>query len=219
MINLILAYWQYFVVPTGIYVFGAIVFLLWVKLDVDETGQPYLNPTRLHFKITKPLLNIHEIKGTLPISICSYYFKFLVMLFGWIALGFLASVKTIVYIPFMALFGYYPVANLKSIKNDGNPLAVEPRKFWLPKVKGNRFFPAYIILPLLYIWSLVMYSPVRYGSLAVVVVVAVFAALIWYLDDDNNNDSVRLTKAWLAARKQKFCILLPVKNDSDPAAS
>jgi len=129
--------------------------LLTAKFKKNEKSNLILDPDSWHFKLCHPMLTReygsydiirHKEKFDLPFNICPYAAQFFLMLYiGWPVLILWCCLKTLVYTPFMILFGSYPIANIESmVWFSGNILAVDVGEIPLPKIRGYKIFPIYI---------------------------------------------------------------------------
>ena len=141
----------------GLYIATAAVFMASARLKKDSNGNLILDPESWHFKTTFPMrkFDVYKVKDLSgSISLCGYFYRFFMMLFlGWPFILIWAIAKTILYSPFMILFGYYPVADLRSMyemANDYGPFGVKVEQIYLPRIYGYRIFPIYLIVPTVY---------------------------------------------------------------------
>ena len=94
-------------------------------------------------------------------GIYSYYLRFVFMLLaGWPVVLVWQTAKTVVFAPFMFLFGYYPIPTFESIRNYGdfNPLAVDVGEIPLPRIGNARVIPLYVLLPIGYLGLFLLYN-------------------------------------------------------------
>ena len=220
-----MANWLFYnLIAGGLYAIGGLLFLLWVRLDKDENGEPFLNPKSLHYKITGPMLSRREKKrGT--VNICSYYLRFVFMLFvGWLVVFVFQAVKTIAYAPFMFLFGHYPIPTLESMKSacsdECNILAVDIGEIPLPRISlprfGNvRLLPIYILLPIGYVCLFFLFDASSIITLTLIcaLILGLFFLLDWFNYTDNA--TVGLTREFLSSKKKKLCVILPIKEKGE----
>lgn len=218
-----------FLALAGLYVGTAAVFLAVARLEKRADGTLILDPKSRHFKITFPFRKFDEwevkrLSGR--IGLCNYFLRFFGMLcVGWPVLIILAVSKTVFYTIPMLLFGYYPIADLRSMCEEGTPLAVHAGKIRVvPKVKGFKIFPFYFVAPLVYwlcfrlwpgpMWRITMVLLVILIACgAVGVVVEGFPRLIDWLKG-TNRQSVSLLREWIKARN--LCPLMVIKG-AEPA--
>lgn len=237
----------------GFYAIAAVGFFNLIRIEKDEKGNLILDLDSWHFKFAYPLkkFKIKEALNTLEYvrakgiehdityaqtevnvvcssfktSICVYFAKvFWMSYFGWPAIIVLAVLKTIIYIPFMLLFGGYPIANLTSLylglKYGKGPVSVDVGKIPLPKIFGYRIFPIYCILSLAYgtlwyfypqgTWSVHLW--VSIPVIVALIIVVVWTFFNWTLYTDEK--SVNLLREWLITKKQKVCPIMVAKPPS-----
>lgn len=206
----------------GLYVITASVFLSLARININPEGNLTLDPNSRHFRITFPAkryspYEIRRLSGTL--TLCGYFARFFLMLYaGWPILATWVALKTVLYSPFMLMFGYYPVADLQSmIGFYGHPFFVRVKSIKLPEVKGFTLFPAYavILLSYLFFW---IYWPgkawqVTFWALTIIGAVAVLAGVSavhkWLQKTDQ--ESVSLIKEWVTAKIRRACPLVEIQ--------
>lgn len=212
----------------GLYILTACVFLVTARIKKDADETLILIPNSWHFKATFPIMRlsryrIKELSGR--IGLCGYFCKFFLMLFvGWPIIAVGALLKTIVYSPFMLLFGYFPIADLNSVvEADYLPLlAVRVKKIPLPRIQGFKLFPAYAALPFGYVacwllWPGITLAVTR-AILVFIGVIAVFIGLLivlsrvrnWYKKTDS--ELVILVKEWVTAKTRRLCPLIKIRS-------
>ena len=224
--------WTYFWYGLGglalLYFITATVFLLVARIKKDKDGNLILDSNSRHFKLSYPFLKFQPksfIEGSLSnIGICGYFFKFFFMLYvGWPILAVLASIKTVTYLPFMLLFGFYPIANHRSIYEEKHsvPFLLDVDageiRFLQPKIKGVTIFPFYAIVPLSYILAWIYYSDRTWNiTFWCLVMIAVIAAIVgaivlffWLKETDEGN--VSLFREWIGAEWNRFCPRMKLK--------
>jgi len=200
-----------------LYVLTTTVLLFFAKFKKNEKDDLILDPDSWHFKLSYPILtrkfdsyDIIEYKDrfNLNLNICSYAIKFFFMLYvGWPLLILWSCFKTVVYTPFMILFGYFPVANIESMIEYDIPLAVNVGEILLPEIKGYKIFPIYIVLPIVYFagWRY-FFNDTMIVSLSILIAAIVFAIIIGLVKlNQTNQKEVSLVRAWLSAKKNKVC--------------
>ncbi len=203
----------------SLYIVTSTTLLLSAKFKKNAKGNLILNPDSWHFKLSHPILTRRysslairkykdDFKNIIPSSICGYCANFSFMLYiGWPTLILWSVLKTLVYTPFMILFGYYPIADMKSMIWHDNPFAVEVGEISLPKIKEYKIFPAYIALPTAYLAGWLYYPSVVFKVsvwvLFVAAVIATILALVWFKETDQ--EQVSLAKEWLSAKKNRIC--------------
>ncbi len=206
--------WLFYVLFAGIlYTLGGLIFLLWVRLDKDENGKPFLNPKSLHYKITSPMLSPWEEQNK-AVGICSYYVKFVFMLLvGWSFVFVWQAMKTVVYAPSMFLLGYYPIPTFDSMNRcvKYNILAVDVGEIPLPRLGNAKILPIYILGPIGYLYLFILFNAavVLYWTLGIALVIGLLSLVLWLWNTDNA--TVGLTKEFLSSKKEKFCIILPIR--------
>ena len=210
-----------------LYVLTATVFLLVAKIRKDEKGNLVLDPNSWHFKISYPFIKFSKYQILFlseKVGLCGYFAKFFFMLYlGWPMLMVWACLKTIVYSPFMLLFGSYPIANNRSMDEAfEGPLAVEVGeiKMLKPNVLGLTIFPFYIIALLAYVFSWIYYPDttwtVTFWCLVTIAVVVVAVAIIVgiYRFMKTDQETVYLIKEWANSKKKKLCPKMKIKFDT-----
>ena len=201
-----------------LYVLTTAVLLFFAKFKKNEKDNLILDPDSWHFKLCCPVItrkyNSYDIIkykhrfGHLPSSVCLYSIVFFFMLYvGWPVLILWSCFKTVVYTPFMILFGYFPVANIESMIEYDIPLAVNVGEILLPEIKGYKIFPIYIVLPIVYFagWRY-FFNDTMIVSLSILIAAIVFAIIIGLVKlNQTNQKEVSLVRAWLSAKKNKVC--------------
>lgn len=202
-----------------LYAVTATFFLLTAKLEKDKDGCLVLDSQSWHFKFSFPFLSRYypdSFKYLFDsMSICGYFVKFFWMLyFGWPILVSWLTVKTLVYAPFMLSFGYYPIANLKSMSGETGDAV-----FWvnIGEIKWVRYF----FFPLVYGMAWKYWPANTYlVSFWVVILVICLAALLgpFFLYDKlreksrKNEGRVSLVGEWFKAKKRRVCPLTKIKD-------
>lgn len=199
-----------------LYAITATFFLLTAKLEKDKDGYLVLDPQSWHFKLAFPFRSRyrpHSLKYLSDhMSICGYFVKLFWMLyFGWPIIALWLIAKTLVYAPFMLTFGYYPIANLKSMAW-GDDDAI------LHVAVGKKKWVRYFFFPLVYsiswtYWPAKTYT-ISLGAVIIAVCIAAIGGLIYLHDrkiDDDSEGRVSLAKEWLMAKKRRVCPVTKIK--------
>jgi len=204
----------------GLYILTATVFLLTARIEKDKDGDLILDPDSWHFKLSFPFLKfslraVEKLSGN--INICKYCIKFFLMLYlGWPMLIIFICLKTIVYSPFMFLFGFYPIANLMSMSDE--LMHVDVGYIKTPEIKGVPIVPFYAVAPIAYVASLIYYTNVTLVATLACLALAVLIALgvgisfthEWLTETDEK--TVSLVREWAGSKKRKFCRTMKVKS-------
>jgi len=211
-------FWTVLAVIFSLYFLTTMALLLTAKFKKNEKSNLILDPDSWHFKLCHPMLTReygsydiirHKEKFDLPFNICPYAAQFFLMLYiGWPVLILWCCLKTLVYTPFMILFGSYPIANIESmVLFSGNLFTVDAGVVPLPEIKGHKIYPAYIILPITYFigW---LYFPKVTATVSIMVLgiatgIAVMTGLNKLVKTDQKE--VSLIREWLSAKKNKVC--------------
>ncbi len=215
-------FWTILSVLALLYVVTATVLLFSAKFKKNEKGNLILDPGSWHFKLTHPLLtrkfSLYDIKRNpayfdLPSNICPYAIEFFLMLYiGWPVLIIWLIFKTVLYLPFMIMFGFYPIADIVSMLEwGGNPFTVNVGKISLPKIGKYKIFPIHIILLATYAIGWFYNPSLTLASIIWVLSVAggvsTIIGLGWFYNWVKKTDQkeVSLAREWLSANKNKVC--------------
>ncbi|MBI2676524.1 MAG: hypothetical protein HYX21_01020 [Candidatus Yanofskybacteria bacterium] len=212
--------WTVVAVIFTLYVLTTTTLLLTAKFKKNEKGNPVLDPDSWHFKLCHPILtrkhNSHTIiehqNGfNLSLSICSYSADFFLMLWvSWPVLILWSITRTIVYAPFMTLFGYFPIADIDSMVWRDFPFAVNVGEIPLPEIKGHKIFPVYVVSPIIYSAGWLYFTEVTkmvsIWSFGVAIAIAVM--IVSTKLTKTNQKEVSLVREWLLAKKSKVCLKL-----------
>lgn len=208
-----------------LYVVTSAIIIVSTRIEKTESGDLVIDSSSWHFKITYPFQRseqsfFYKVRED-GISLCRYCSKFFWMVWvGWPLIILFQTIKTLVYGPFLLIFGFYPVPwNLDLFETD-QAHGIKCEKFPLPKIKNVRILPAYLILPAVYAWLLVSLEFVRRASfyiggiLIVICVVLGIALLIGLLAEytkNTDNKSVSLLREWAGAKKKRICPMVIVR--------
>lgn len=208
-----------------LYVVTSAVIIVSTRIEKTESGDLVIDSSSWHFKMTYPFRRseqsfFYKVRED-GISLCRYCAKFFWMVWiGWPLIILFQTIKTLVYGPFLLIFGFYPVPwNLDLFETD-QAHGIKCEKFPLPKIKNVRILPAYLILPAVYTWFFVSLEFVRMASLKAVVgvvVVCVVICIVVGIDflaeytKSTDNESVSLLREWTRAKKKKICPMVIVR--------
>ncbi|PIR42072.1 MAG: hypothetical protein COV30_00415 [Candidatus Yanofskybacteria bacterium CG10_big_fil_rev_8_21_14_0_10_37_15] len=138
------------------------------------------------------------------------------LLVGWPCVFLFQAGKTVIYAPFLFLFGGYPIPTFESMKNYGryydNLAAVDVRKIPLPRIGNIRVLPIYILGPIGYAFLFFMYdndAVIFSWTLRIVLVIGWFFSMIWIFK--KYSDKLNLAEQFIDAKIKKFCKILPIK--------
>jgi len=223
----------------GIYILAAVGFLLSTRLEKDEDGQLLIDPESLHYRACKKCYGwkMHEIFQThardyvkvnhieyYQIGLCGYFWRVfwtpLLLLIVYTILGAWQTVKTVVYAPFMLIFGYYPWPTIEVMKRERDLFAVEVKQISFPRVGKLELKPYLVVFPALYGWLLWSYPQTTLQCTLFTFVVALFAAVIFAIVtvkekvDESENPRVMLAREYVKSAKRGICPLLKVKTQS-----
>jgi len=227
----VLYYFGWFV---GLYVFFAVMFVVLARLEKDEDGQLIIDPDSLHYRACKKCyrwrmsscsykdrvdyIEFHQM------GICGYVWRVfwapLFLLIGYTIFGAGQTVKTVVYAPFMFLFGYYPWPTKEVMKREENPLAVEVKRISFPRIGKLELKPYLVVLPVLYGWLFLSYPQTTWNwtliAFVVVLVMIMVSAAFWAKDKigKSENPRVMLAREYIKTSKRSICPLLKVKTKS-----
>ena len=215
----------------GAYVLSAIGFLLFASLEKAEDGQLLIDPESLHYRACKKCYGwkmhcypdpdkVSHIEYY-KIGLCGYFWRvfwaFIFLPIGYAILGVWQTVKTVIYSPFMFLFGYYPWPTIEVMKREASPFAVEVKRISFPRVGKLELKPYLVVLPVLYGWLFWSYPQTTWDrtliAFILVLVAAVISAIVVVKDkvDESKNPRVTLVREYVKASKRGICPLLKVK--------
>ena len=159
----------------GLYVFSAIVFVVCARLEKDQDGSLLVDLESLHYRACRKCYEWrehavrHSVRHSIiddyikidhieyyQMGVCGYFWRvfwaFILLPVGYTILGTWQTLKTVVYAPFMFLFGYYPWPTVNVMKRNDNIFAVEMERISFPQVGKWELKPYLVILPVLYGW-------------------------------------------------------------------
>ena len=203
------------------YIFAAIGFMIFARLEKDESGSLVIDPNSLHYRVCSKVYEWEESHiENFGIGICGYFWRvfwaFILLPIGYIIFAIFQMVKTIIYAPFMFLFGYYPWPTIESVRY-GSAFAVEARRISFPRVGKLELKPYTMVFPVLYGWLLWSYlqATLHWTYYLFIVVVAIMAVAAIYIAiaifDESKNQRVTLVREYFNAKKRGICPLLKVK--------
>ena len=144
---------------------------------------------------------------------------------GWPMLFMWCFLKTLVYGPFMFLFGLYSVASLESMRC-GRPFDVKANRVAkLPTIKGYPIFPVYIIGLVLYGLSWYFYPDTTLGRTVVIsfflgIIACGFGIYYFYgflskkiskRELDGRPSRTSLVTEWIGAKTSRLCPRVRIK--------
>lgn len=213
----------------GIYIMTAIGFMIFARLEKDESGLLLIDSNSLHYRVCDKVYGgwgINHLEN-FQIGICGYFWRvfwaFILLPIGWIIFIIFQTVKTIIYAPFMFLFGYYPWPSIKSMRwyiYGSNIFAVEARRILFPRVGKLELKPYTVVFPTLYGCLLWSYPHATWYStlflfIVVIGIMAVAAIYVFIVSfNKSKNQKVILVREYFNAKKRGICPLLKVKSQS-----
>jgi len=222
----------------GAYFLTAVGFMLFARLEKDEDGSLIIDPESLHYRACAKcyqwkMYRIYRIWESdtkvshveyYQIGLCGYFWRvfwaFILLPIGYVILGIWQTFKTVIYAPFMFLFGYYPWPTLNVMEDEVNPFAVEMKRIAFPRVFNFELKPYLVVFPVLYGWLFSSYpQEIWRWTFVVLVIVLVIAMLIVIASvkgkvEDSENPRVVLVREYIKASKQGICPLVKVKSKS-----
>lgn len=200
----------------GVYVLTVLALLALIRLKKDGDGNLILDSTSWHFKMAYPFLKFDSYfletlrkKGT---NICSYCAKLVFMLYiGWpCILVFKILVLYIALIAFLFL-GKWESFNLQKWQKDGE---LHITTINLPRIKGYKICPIYLLTLLIYIWSWLRYPVIIYSftitALVAALATAMLVAICISISCLRKTESFNLALIWITDRKKRLCHHLKV---------
>ena len=156
----------------GVYFLTAVGFVLFANLEKDEDGSLVIDPESLHYRACTKCykwkmyyicwqsdcgryIKVNHIEYY-QLGICGYFLRvfwaFILLPIGYAILGIWQTLKTVIYAPFMFLFGYYPWPTKSVMENEDTILAVEAKRIAFPRFFNTELKPYFVVPPVLYGW-------------------------------------------------------------------
>lgn len=223
----------------GMYFLAAAVFMLTARLEKDKDGSLIIDPNSLHYracykcyewrmyKIYNTKINDHvDINHVeyYQLGICSYFWRvlwsFILLPIGYTICFVGQAVKTIIYTPFMFLFGWYPWPTRESMKRCQNIFAVEVRHISFPRVWKLELKPYLVALPVLYGYAYRLSPDQTFFWSIIIFVVGITLAVLLAIQDAfykvqaSNNQKVVLVREYIKVVWRGVCPRLKVKTKS-----